>query len=266
MEGSMIDKEIFEIVYLLKFDEVGVIATVKDTYYQELVGTSIQVQVSDLNVDITKKNIENSSGFISLDVGGLAVTNPIKELLLSMGCNEDMFRSMSVNNEPNILWQIIAPGQYELLNESLPRSIDSSVYRGPLDDVMLELGGGAGAKIGCLKGREDYQELFFSKEIFEGLHYKFNIKEFFIGLPVYGGDFKNIVAGKYASISSKIFKDFNVDQLDYLRGKELMALLKFASEKSMSNLGDEVYQRLKAIKLPLEEKKKAMKLHKIIRK
>jgi hypothetical protein len=258
----MTDKNVCNVAYLLNTEAIGLIAVATDSYFEEKLGTSFQVQLSDLDVEISNEYIDHSAGLIPLDVGGIAVIETVKNLLITLGCKDELFRTMTVNGKRDTLWQVKAPGTYVLLNEELEPAIDSSVYRGPIDDIPLELAEISGSPMGCLRGREDYQELVFSKEVYDGLLAECDVSDFFIGQSLYGNSLKNAVSGDFDLIPSGTFENCNAEYLDLLRSKELMALLEYASTKSIAPLGNETYKRLKVLKLPLGVKKEAMKLYK----
>mgnify|MGYP004198344475 CR=1 FL=1 len=258
----MTDKNICEVAYFLNLEEIGLIANATDSFFEEKPDSSFQVQISDLDVEIPDEQIEANAGFVALDVGGIAVNEVTKNILVTLGCHDDLFRKMTVNGKHNVLWQVNAPGTYFLLNEELDAAIDASVYRGPLDEVPLELSEKSKSLVGCMIGREDYQEVVFSKELYVGLCTQCDVSEYFIGIPLYSSDLINVVNGNFDLVPSDTYEKCGSNYFDMLRSKELLALLRYASAKSIATIGNETYKRLKSLKLPLEVKKEALKLHK----
>lgn len=261
----MADKNVFDVAYQLSLDAMGLIAVAKDSYFREKLGTSYQDQISDLDVEIPIEHIDTSTGLIPLDVGGVAVTEVIRDLLISLGCRAQLFRKMNVNGKRDVLWQVKVPGSFVLLNSELEHVTDSSVYRGPIDETPLALAEVSRLPIGCLLGREDYQEQIFSKRLYDGLVSVCDVSNFFIALPLYNRCLVDVVNGKFDLIPNGAFENCSSEFLDSLRSKELMALLNYASRNSISELGNETYSRLKASILPFEDKRTAMNLYRGIK-
>jgi len=262
MEGSMTAKNINNIVYFLNTEAIHLIAVTTDSYFEECNNTSYQIQISDLDVEISDEDLNNCLGLIPVDVGGISVTNAVKDFLISIGCKEDLFRTMTVNGKQDLLWQIKAPGKYEIINKELNPSKNSTVYRGPIDDISLELKGCTESSIGCLLGREDYQELVFSKEIYEGLITEYDVSDYFIAIPLYEDSLINIINGEFDLVPNQAFDNCNSEYIELLRSSELMALLKYANKKSIFSLGHDTYKLLKGKKLSMELKKESIKLYK----
>lgn len=260
----MTDKNNCDFAYILNSDEIGLFANVTDSFFEEDPNSSFQIQVADLDVEIPEEHLESSGGFVALDTGGVAVNRKTKTTLESLGCDDDLFRNMTVNGKPNILWQVKAPGTYSLLNKELAPAMDSLVYRGPIDEVPLELSRNSKSLIGCIQGREDYQELVFSKGLYDGLAAQIDVSGTLTGIPLYTDDLINAISGDFDLIASGTFELCGSDYFDVLRSKELLSLLRYASAKSITTIGNEIYKRLKTLKLPLEVKKEALKLHKTL--
>lgn len=261
----MIDNKSCPVVYMLDAEIINIVAVATDTFFEEQPATSQQMQVSDIDVEIEQVNIRQTAGFIPLDVGGFAVIQSLKHDMIELGCSEMQFREMTVNGQHNILWQVCAPGIYEIINDGLDAAPGSNYYRGPIDDTPLELRETSKAPIGCFVGREDYQELVFSKYMYEGLKYKYEIAELFVGIPLYDECLLSIIAVKYDAIGSNGFDCFDSEYLDILRVKELFAVLKFASYHGKRQLGNEVYKKLKSSTLPLTDKKEVLRLYKSLK-
>jgi len=258
----MTGKNLFTISYLLNNDSVSVTAIATNTFLKKEYNGAPYVQIEDIDVDIIESYIEQSLGFILLDRGGMAVTESMLMFLVDCGVHKNLFRKMTVNGKSNILWQIISKSGYKLLNCELDAAPGSNVFLGPLQGIDLELCSISNLPIGCILGREENQELIFSKELYYELQKKFDVSELFTILPLYDEPMVNIFNGDFTTTTTPNFDLISSRYLDCLRGKELLALLKYAHKNSIRNLGTESYNRLKKIKLPLSDKLCALKLFK----
>ena len=266
----MIDSN--QVIYFLDNKKIFLTAVVTDTYFDNVPNSSLRIQVSDIDVEIEQEYLNESAGIIPLDCNGFAVTPELKSKISSFIDNsENLFRKMTVDGKENILWQLHAPSAYKILNDNLELSPNSDVFRGPfnyrgsLSASSLELSQTLTAPIGCLFGREDYQELIFSKELYKLLCNDSDLSSLFIELPLYNEDLLNIINGKFDIVKEDYFDCLNPKYLKILREKELLALLKFASYKDNLHVGLEIYNTIKALNLPLSTKKEAMTLYKALK-
>jgi hypothetical protein len=253
--------DLFTIAYFFRSDRADFTANVTDNFFENRAGFAHRKQIYDLNVEISPTFDFGKDFIVAIDVGGIGVSKQFMDTLIASGCQESTFRKMTVEGASDLLWQIRCYPAYRLLNQDLKRAPDHNVYRGPLENIDLELYEYDKQLVGCIEGREDYQETIFSSGVYNAAVKQHKISCFFDSIPIYN-DFITTCLKNYPAVELEKMSRITDEFLNVLRGKELLMFLDFSKINRLDALCEKIYEKIKRSSLPFEFKKKAQIIHK----
>jgi hypothetical protein len=239
-------------------------AIVTGSFFENEPGTSYQVQVADLDVGLTADISFDRAMLFPTDVGALIVNAVARDLFESMGCSGDWFRAMTVNGRPLLLWQLCAPVSYDLVNLDIPPSCDGEFFRGPIEDIVPELLPLQDVPVGCIKGREDYQDLFFRDDCYSRLSEELENLTIFKRVPLYSEAFLSAL-GRNSTMrcsDEEMVVFCSSEFLGLLSSNCLLELLASSRCVDLPECFDAVYKFIQKADILFSVKKKALMLKK----
>lgn len=262
------------LLHLLADEEMEIVATATDTFFETVeypcCNLGFQKQVADIDVVLNVDALEDNLGLVALDINGFAVTSQLRSDLINNGCDESCFRRMTVEGQNDVLFQLIAPPVYRfwqnyLGDENEPcKKCERTIkyFENPEQHCVVA---DNDEPIGCIYGREDFQEVILNNDICSLICEQFKQIPVYT-MPLYDYSMRIIMEGHA--------KDFNnVDRtrfedsayFDCLRLSELKAVLQFASDTSEKLIATNAYDRIKKMKnASINVKKEALLLYKKI--
>jgi hypothetical protein len=272
MDDSMIGTLMNDkISYFILQRELEPIAVVTDTFFQDeklpCCGLTKRIQVSNLDVQIDGDCLASSRGFVPLDINVLTVNQSLKQFLVELGLDPLLFREMTVNQNKGILFQIVAPSSYSLYSPAY-EGVNCCPVCGRtvahLEANQYYIFPDGNEPIGCIRGREDYQELFVQNELLMKINEFIGYKLPVVPVPLYVMMFQYILEAKleeYQKIQPSYFKDDSF--ISALRANDKLRILAYASEIQDVALARLVYDNIRnCVNSSFEHKKKAIQIFK----